>query len=222
MFSPEDFFIIGLLVFLEGVLSIDNALVLALLARPLPPKQQRRALTYGLLGAVVFRLAAIGIASYLIQWRWIKFIGGGYLLWLGVGHFLRSPKKTENAQNTSINFWKTVLIIELTDIAFAVDSILAAVALTPKFWLVFTGGILGVILMRFAAGVFLNLLKRFPKFESTAYLLILLIGFKVILEGMHIPSIDFHSIENPAFWIFWCLMLVCILYGFKPNKKEHK
>src|SRR5689334_14036731 len=81
-FTPNDLAVIGLLVILEGVLSIDNALVLGLLAKRLPKKLQSRALTYGLIGAFVFRLIAIGTAQYLLRWRIVKLLGGGYLLYV--------------------------------------------------------------------------------------------------------------------------------------------
>src|SRR6185436_15342215 len=85
-FEPHDLVIIGFLIVLEGVLSIDNALVLGLLAKRLPKKLQNRALTYGLVGAFVFRVIAIGLASYLLQWRFVKLLGGGYLIYVAVRH----------------------------------------------------------------------------------------------------------------------------------------
>jgi YkoY family integral membrane protein len=219
--TPQDLAVIGFLVFLEGVLSIDNAIVLALLARPLPKEQQKKALTLGLVGAVVFRLVAIGFAAYLMQWRWVKFVGSGYLIWIALRHFTKKEKPHDpNVPKKKVSFWKTVLIIELTDIAFAVDSILAAVALSNKFWVVFTGGFIGVVLMRFAATAFLKTLERFPRFEASAYLLVLLIGVKLLMDGLRLPGIDFHSASSPAFWVFWGLMLGSILYGFKPIKKS--
>lgn len=218
MFTSSDLFLIGFLAFLEGILSIDNALVLALMARHLPPKQQRKALTYGLVGSVVFRLAALSIASHLMKWVWVKFIGGGYLMIIALHHLLRDPAKNpEKLPKAAQSFWTTVIIIELMDIAFAVDSILAAVALSQKFWIVFLGGIMGVVLMRFAATVFLKVLQRFPNFEKTAYLLILVIGTKLILEGLHLPGIDFHDSSNPAFWAVWGSFVLCILYGFRKK-----
>src|SRR5256714_8870881 len=86
-FELHDLFIVGLLVVLEGVLSIDNALVLGLLAKRLPRQMQGRALTYGLIGAFVFRLIAIGTASYLLHWRVVKLLGGAYLVYVAVKHF---------------------------------------------------------------------------------------------------------------------------------------
>src|SRR3954466_948531 len=87
-FDPHDLAIIGLLVILEGVLSIDNALVLGLLAKRLPKFLQGRALTYGLVGAFVFRIIAIAMAAILLRWRIVKLLGGAYLIYVAAKHFL--------------------------------------------------------------------------------------------------------------------------------------
>jgi predicted tellurium resistance membrane protein TerC len=131
-------------------------------------------------------------------------------------------------------FWPTVVVIELTDIAFAVDSILAAIALVggsspnrsahhPKLWVVITGGMLGVILMRFAAVMFIKLLDRFPRFETSAYLLVIVIGFKLIADwAFNTPErlrVDFHDMRDWPFWVFWSTMVLCFLIGFIPGKK---
>jgi len=212
--SRGDLAVIALLVFLEGVLSIDNAVVLALLANRLPKAQQKKALTYGLLGAVVFRLIAISIATYLMRWTWVKFVGGGYLCYVAVKHLFFGEGEASHSSKAAKSFWRAVIVIELTDIAFAVDSILAAVAMTTKFWVVFTGGFLGLVLMRFAATLFIKLLEKFPNFQISAYLLVLLIGLKLIIDGFQIPGVNFHTSESPAFWAFWMGMLICLLVGF--------
>src|SRR5688500_18910780 len=154
-FDAHDLFVIGLLIVLEGVLSIDNALVLGLLAKRLPKRLQGRALTYGLVGAFVFRIIAIATATFLLKWRWVKLLGGLYLIYISIKHFffeshdesqpdheptdeekdaaltpeLRELEKDHPSQaaiKAVASFWPTVLVIEITDIAFAVDSILAA------------------------------------------------------------------------------------------------
>jgi len=217
-FEWGDLAIIGLLVLLEGVLSIDNALVLGLLAKRLPPEQRPRALSYGLIGAFVFRVLAIATASFLLRWTIVKFLGGAYLIFIAVKHlFFESPEEDGKlvldasgqpvlvdvdtggaapeparrlglvaARRRSPSFWGTVAVIELTDVAFAVDSILAAMALAgsreEKLWVVITGGILGVVLMRFAAAIFVRLLERFPRFEVSAYLLVIVIGLKLLAD----------------------------------------
>jgi YkoY family integral membrane protein len=217
--STQDIALIGFLIFLEGILSIDNALVLAMMARHLPQAQQRRALTYGLFGAVFFRLAALALARQLMAMTWVKFVGGGYLIYIALKHLITGESHDEPSDKAvrKLGFWRTVALIELMDIAFAVDSILAAVALTDKFWIVFTGGFIGVIMMRVAASFFLRLLQKFPRFESTAYQLVLVIGVKVLLEGFHLPMLDFHSASSRAFWIFWLTMLACLLGGFRKK-----
>lgn len=221
--TGQDVLLIGFLAFLEGILSIDNALVLAIIAKRLPKELRRKALTYGLAGAVVFRLLSLLIVTQLIQWTWVKFVGGGYLLFISLKHFVQTNQEedADEAQyKGGAHFWRVVVTIELMDLAFAVDSILAAVALTSKFYLVFTGGMLGVIMMRLAASGFIRLLEKFPRFEDTAYLLVFTIGVKVILEGLKLPGLDFHSPGSPAFWAFWATMLVCILLGFRGKKAK--
>jgi len=222
--TSHDLFLVGLLVFLEGILSVDNALVLAILAKHLPKDQQRKALTYGLVGAFVFRFLALFLVTSLVKWTWVKFVGGGYLLYIGIKHLIKGedPAGEAGAKVAGAGFWKTVVVIELTDIAFAVDSILAAVALTNKLWVIFTGGVLGIILMRFAANAFIKLIERFPQLERTAYLLVTVIGTKVIVEGLRLPGIDFHSPSSVSFWAFWGTMAACIIYGFLPSKKKIK
>ena len=306
-----DLVTVGLLIILEGVLSIDNALVLGLLAKRLPAHQRKRALTYGLVGAFVFRAVAILMASYLLQWKVVKLIGGGYLAFVALKYFLYemwseetehialdekgepilvddetgeevsggemldeieartvvpveaiAPLEDANGNGNGnggvtaaagltakggvkgavrgakkyAKFWPTVVVIELTDIAFAVDSILAALAListkapegggmNPKLWVVFLGGILGVVLMRVAAVVFIKLLERFPRFEVSAYLLVLVIAGKLMIDwyfnsgATHDPRFDFHKVGSPAFNLFWLAMLLSFLVGFLPKKE---
>jgi len=218
MFTMNDFATIGVLVFLEGILSLDNALVLAIIAGGVRKEDQKKVLTYGLVGAIFFRMTAILFASELIHILWIKYLGGAYLLWLAIKYFFLTEEENEK-KAVARGFWMTVLIVELTDIAFAVDSILAAVALTNKYWVIVTGGLIGTFLMRFAANQFIKLLKVFPRLETTAYLLIFIIGMKILLEAFKIEGMDFHSSSNPWFWIQWILMGIAILYGLK-NQKE--
>jgi len=225
-FEMQDLLVIGFLALLEGILSLDNALVLAVLARDLPKTQQRKALTYGLGGAVFFRFLALFLIASLLEMNWIKFVGGGYLVLVAIKGLAEgdsesnaSGPKSGQAGATQRAFWKTVALIELTDIAFAVDSILAAVALSKKLWVVFVGGLLGVVMMRFAAASFIKLLDRFPRFETTAYLLVFTIGIKVIVEGLRIPGIDFHDLRATPFWVFWSLMALFVAYGFLPERK---
>lgn len=124
--DPASWGIIGTLVILEGLLSADNALVLAVLVKHLPEDQRRKALFYGIIGAYLFRVIAIGIGVTLINIGWIKIVGGHYLLWLVLQHFINKRDGEEELQTKQVGFWSTVLTVELMDIAFSIDSVIAA------------------------------------------------------------------------------------------------
>jgi len=192
-----DLLTIATLAILEGILSVDNALVLAILVRTLPKHQQRRALAYGLAGAFAFRLLALIFAAYLMRLWIFKLIGGGYLLYLAMKHMFFFQKEDAHQPGVSVvgNFWKTVFLVELTDIAFSIDSITTAVAMSNKLLIVWLGGILGIISLRLASGVFIRLLERLPKLEDLAYQLIFFIGTKLTMEAFHV------EIETEIFWL---------------------
>jgi YkoY family integral membrane protein len=237
-FSPGDLATIAVLVLLEGLMSLDNALVLGILAGRLPQNLRMRALSYGLIGALVFRIVAVGLAVYLLRWAIIKLIGGAYLVWVAAKYFIsHRRRKTRAAPDSELSFWSTVLAIELTDVAFATDSILAAVALVgpppvnsaihPKTWVIITGGMLGVIFMRFAAAAFARLLERFPRLHRSAYLLVLLIGLKLMADwafnsATNPHRLDFQNAGRLEFWFFWGAMAIGVLIGLLPGGKSQQ
>ena len=187
-----DLITVGLLVALEGLLSADNAMVLAVLVLGLPREQQQQALRYGILGAFGFRIIAILLAASLIQVRFVMLIGAAYLLWLPYHHFTghadaaqrQTPKKATSWLGMS-PFWSTVVKVELTDIVFAIDSILVAVAMSNKLWVIITGGILGVIAMRLVVGQLLMLVQRYPALVDGAFIIIAWVGIKLCWEYAH-------------------------------------
>jgi YkoY family integral membrane protein len=188
----------GLLVMLnlvlsEGLLSFDNAIVLAIMVSHLPRDRSYRvgplemsiqqwALTAGILGAYFFRIIAIVLGTYLIQFWTLQLLGGGYLLWLGYEHFFGGPMKKSEITAYGKGFWATVIRVELIDIAFSVDSILAALGLSKRVWVILMGGMLGILCMRLVAGVFIRLIERFPLFRHTGYALVALIGYRLVSE----------------------------------------
>jgi YkoY family integral membrane protein len=191
--APGDFVTIALLVVLEGLLSADNAMVLAVLVLGLPRDQQQKALRYGILGAFAFRTLATVLAVHMIRLGFVKLVGGLYLLWLPYQHFFRSgssdqrraPKPARPWLGLSA-FWATVVKVELTDIVFAVDSILVAVAMSPKLWVVLSGGILGIIAMRVVIGQLLRIVQRYPPLVDGAFIIILWVGVKLLIEWAHL------------------------------------
>jgi YkoY family integral membrane protein len=215
------------LVFLEGLLSADNALVLAMMVRHLPRPQQKRALRYGIWGAFLFRLVAVSLASLLLQVWPLKVLGGLYLLYLAGSHFLLSSRGEEHGvmkRPFGGGFWGTVLSVELADIAFSIDSILAAVAAadklpigpTGRYWVVVVGGFLGILTMRFVAGYFIILLDKFRGLEQGAYGLVAWIGLNLVTGGLHDGEwIRFEMNQ----WVFWIGMLAIVVMGllYKPS-----
>lgn len=187
-----DFITIGLLVLLEGLLSADNALVLAILVLGLPRRDQRKALRYGIIGAFAFRILAILLAVHLMAFAWVKLIGSVYLLYLSYSHFFggqggdeRRAIKPATAWLGMSVFWSTVVRVELTDVVFAVDSILVAVAMSPKTWVVITGGILGIITMRLVIGQLLRIVRRYPALVDAAFIIIAWVGIKLLIEYLN-------------------------------------
>lgn len=211
----HDFVTIGLLVLLEGALSADNALVLAVLVLPLPPEQRTRALRYGIGGAFAFRILSTLFATYMIHWNWVKLIGALYLLYLPAKHFIDHPENRPGGAKAAIKtflglsaFWSTVIRVELTDIVFAIDSILVAVAMSRKAWVIVTGGILGILAMRLLIGQLLGIVQRYPAIVDGAYVIVAWVGIKLMIEYFH--SIGLIAWEVPR-WL--SITVVFVLFG---------
>lgn len=252
---PAILLAIGTLILMEGLLSADNALVLAVMVRHLPDKQQqRRALRYGIWGAFIFRFIAVLTASYLLQFWFLKVFGGLYLLYLALKHLLFPEHEPEGGEapkrRFGSGFWGTVINVELADIAFSIDSILAAVAMARALpahlqenenltlGIIYLGGILGIITMRFVAGFFIILLDKFQGLAVGAYWLVAWIGLKLVGGGLH-DAFDPRQHDLGAGWrdalpnsitrfhwempdlLFWGGMGLIILVSlvYKPRKE---
>ena len=210
-----DLVTIALLVALEGLLSADNAMVLAVLVLGLPRSEQQKALRYGIIGAFAFRALATAGAAYMIQLLWVRLLGGLYLLYLPYQHFFgggdsesrRAPKPAQAAMGLTA-FWATVVRVELTDVVFAIDSILVAVAMSNKLWVIITGGILGIIAMRLVIGQLLNLVRRYPALVDGAFIIIAWVGVKLMLEYLH--GLGWIHFEVPK-WL--SLGLIVVIFG---------
>ena len=238
-----------LLIALEGLLAADNALVLAIMVKHLPEEERKKALFYGLAGAFVFRFGSLFAISFLVDVWQVQAIGALYLLFISINHIARKlifknkVEEKEEKEKKKSGFWGTVFKVELADIAFAVDSILAAVALAMtlpdtnlppiggmdggKFLVIFAGGIIGLIIMRFAANLFVKLLHSRPGLEIAAFAIVGWVGVKLaVLTLGHqdigiIPYEFAHSTE-------WKLVFYTVLIGigaagwFLTKEKEVK
>ena len=215
-FALPDIASIGTLVVLEALLSADNALVLAIMVKHLPDAERKKALLYGLGGAFVFRLIAIVFASFVLSQWWLQALGGLYLAFLAIKHFLSSRGDDPTTiKKPKGGFWPTVIAVELTDIAFALDSVLAGIAFITlpktgiqddKLWVVVAGAMIGIVLLRFAAGAFAKLLDRYPGLDHVAYTLVGWVGLKLLSHALHrahdLKAIPFAvpGMSEPVFW----------------------
>ena len=226
MIEASDLLTIALLIALEGLLSADNAMVLAVLVLGLPKAQQKKALQYGMVGAFVFRTIAILLAALLIRVAWVKLLGAGYLLYLVYRHFFghaggdRRVAPPAQAWFGLAPFWATVVKVELTDIVFAIDSILVAVAMSPKTWVILTGGILGIVMMRLVIGQLLALVERFPTLVDGAFIIIAWVGFKLLIEYLHHEGhIDFVVPKWLSLGLIVLIFGIALIYAMFQEKR---
>jgi YkoY family integral membrane protein len=187
------------IIILEIVLSIDNAAVLAAMVKELPKEQQKKALTYGIAGAYVFRGLALLFASVLIKLVWLKVAGGLYLMYLAYNALSTNVEQGgESKMTIKIPFlsalWSTIVAIEMMDLVFSIDNVFAAVAFTPNLWLICGGVFIGILAMRFATTKFVKVLEKNPILERVAYWVIGALGLKLVssywLHDLNTESID--------------------------------
>ncbi len=240
-----------ILIGLEGLLSADNALVLAVIAKHLPDDQRKKAINYGIIMAFVFRFAALFAISFIANVWQVQAIGAAYLLYLGLKHIIQSRmgKQGGNGHQTGQKeaagkgFWPTVGKIALADLAFAIDSILAAVALAlglpdsplgefggmdgGKFLVVLLGGIAGLVLIKYAATWFVQLLGKRPALETTAYAIVAWVGVKlavITLAHEDIAVLDSHFPHSTGWTlVFYAVLIAIALLGwFAPSNRRSK
>lgn len=237
------------LVGLEGLLAADNAVVMAVMVKHLPKEQQKKALFYGLLGAFVFRFLALFMITFLVNIWQVQALGAAYLLFISIKHIYDSRKKNDEINEVEENeakgsgFWFTVLKVELADIAFAIDSMLAAVAIAVtlphlgefeigginggQFAVMFLGGVIGLIIMRFAAHKFVKLLEKYPTLETAAFLIVGWVGVKLAVLTLSHPKVAILEEHFPhsTTWsiIFWTVLIAIAaggyIFGVLKNKK---
>ncbi|MEE1131906.1 MAG: TerC family protein [Caryophanon sp.] len=248
--------VVVVLIFLEGLLAADNAVVMAVMVKHLPKEQQKKALFYGLFGAFVFRFASLFLITVLAKYWQIQALGAIYLLFISLKHLYDNHFKSDDEEEgekgsakKGSGFWMTVLKVELADIAFAIDSMLAAVAIAitlpaipgyedvfvgginvGPFAVMFIGGFVGLVIMRFAAQAFVGLLNRYPALETTAFLIVGWVGVKLAVLALgheKLAIIDTHFPHSTT-WkvIFWIVLLGLAIGGYvvsvMKEKKENK
>lgn len=228
-FQPADLVTILVLVVLEGLLSGDNALILAVIVQPLPADQQRKALHYGMVGAFALRIVATLLAVELSRRQWIGLVGGLYLLYLPYKHFTQTSGREEGTVAAPPRgflglslFWIIVLKADWLDLVFAVDSILAAVALTTNKWVIITGGLLGIAMMRMLTLQVLRLITRYPRLIDGAYVVVAWIGLKLIWKYVHreLHWIPWELPEAVSIGVVIALFIGSFLYARAHARQE--
>jgi len=225
-YTPYDILTIATLIVLEGLLSVDNALVLATLVKKVPKALQKKALTYGVFGAIFFRIVAVILAAYLIKISLVKLLGGIYLMHLAFRHMFPSGRDSEENHSGPghqlTSFWRTVLLVEFTDIVFSIDSITTAVAMSPKISVILIGGIAGILTMRYVAMIFIRLLEKFEHLDDIAYQIVFFIGIKISLESLsHLLHIRF-EVDEKTFWLVLAFIVVVGISNILRRKSEKK
>lgn len=188
--------VVGNLIVIESLLSVDNAAVLATMVMDLPKEQRSRALRYGIIGAYAFRGICLLLAAYIIKIWWLKPLGGLYLLYL-VWDWWKGKQAAEQENDAPDkksnwlyrvtvgalgNFWATVALVEIMDLAFSIDNVFAAVAFSENIILIWLGVFIGILAMRFVAQGFVKLMEKFAFLEAAAFIVIAILGLKLMLS----------------------------------------
>ena len=236
------------LIFLEGILSIDNAAVLGAMVSQLPANkpipwpswlkfmanwgdrvfgpQRVAALKVGLLGAYVGRALMLLLATIVIENPWLRLLGAAYLFKLAISHLgeKHDAHDEEDAEAAAMaqkvagkGFWSVVVSVELADLAFSLDNVVAAVALSPVLWVVLLGVALGIVTMRFAAQIFTVMIQREPVLATAAYILLLAIGAEVLYSDItYLMGHEFHFQSWQKFSISVGILILSVVYAHSP------
>ena len=212
--------LLPVIVSLELVLSADNAVALASITKNLNNIDlQRKALNIGIFIALLLRILVILTAQFFLNFWPVKLIGGIYLISLSISKFLSlnnnvSDKNlNDNSEKSNISLFKVILLLSVTDLAFSIDSITAAVAISDQFLLVITGAIIGVIALRFTSGLFIKWLEIYINLEKAGYIAVGLIGIKLIIQ------LVLFKLVIPEY-LFFLVMLFLFIWGFSKKNSS--
>ncbi len=210
--------LLPILISLEILLSADNAIALASLTKSLKNSTDRtNALNIGITISLIFRILLILLSSFLLQFFFIRIFAGLYLIYLFFSNVILRNKKIETSPsdnlsitNKNLDFLKIVALLSITDLAFSVDSITTAVAISDQYILIVIGALIGVIALRFTSEIFLRLLEYFIRLEMAGYIAILIIGVKLILNTLLKESF------LPDYY-FYILIFISFVWGFSKK-----
>jgi YkoY family integral membrane protein len=208
----ETFSVLIILVALESVLSADNAIALAALVQGIEDDTlQRRALNLGIAAALILRIALILTATWVIKFWQFELLGAAYLLWLAWQYFASNNDQEHKHHGPRFSsFWQAIPLIAFTDLAFSLDSVTTAIAVSEERWLVMTGGIIGIVVLRFMAGLFIRWLDEFVHLQDAGYITVALVGLRLLLKV-------FNSEFVPPEWLMITSIALIFLWGFSKR-----
>jgi YkoY family integral membrane protein len=203
------------LIALEAVLSADNAIALATIAQGLPnPEQQRRALNAGLIIAYILRILLIVTASFVLRYWQFELAGALYLLWLVGSYFLSPEDEGHHHKNFEFSsFWQAIPFIAFTDLAFSLDSVTTAIAVADDLWLIIAGGTIGVITLRFLAGLFIRWLDIFAHLKDAGFITVGLVGIRLLVRVIN-PDLV------PPELLMITIISLLFAWGFSERRPE--
>ncbi len=212
-FGAQTLLLLPVLVALEAVLSADNAIALAALTQGLhDPKLQRRALNIGLVLAYVLRMALILTATWVVKYWQVELAGALYLLWLVWQYFSSSVDAAgEHHGPRFTSLWQAIPMIGITDLAFSLDSVTTAIAVSQETWLILVGASIGIVALRFMAGLFMHWLEEFDHLEDAGYVTVALVGLKLLLKVVYPAAV-------PPEWLMVAAIALIFTWGFSKRK----
>ncbi|BAZ45985.1 hypothetical protein NIES4102_30130 [Chondrocystis sp. NIES-4102] len=213
----EIYFLLLILVVLEAVLSADNAIALAAIAKSIKdPKLQRQALDIGLVGAYVLRIILILAATWVVKYWQFELLGAIYLLWLVFNYFFNNKEEADDDHpKHTLGFkslWQVIPIIAITDLAFSLDSVTSAIAITEDTWLIIAGGTIGIVILRFLAGLFIRWLQEYTYLEDAGFITVGFIGLRLLLK-VWLPDALIPE------WVTIAVVAIFFTWGFSKREE---
>jgi YkoY family integral membrane protein len=205
--------LLPVLVALEAVLSADNAIALAAITQGLQdPKLEKQALNIGLVCAYLLRVSLIFAASWVIDFWQFELAGALYLMWLVFQYFTSSEDPQHHHHGPRFaSLWHAIPVIAFTDLAFSLDSVTTAIAISQKTWLILLGGSIGVVTLRFMAGLFIRWLDEYDHLEDAGYLTVALVGLRLLMRVINDSLV-------PPEWLMVSLVAILFAWGFSKRK----
>ncbi|HEY9624255.1 MAG TPA: hypothetical protein V6C78_28120 [Crinalium sp.] len=213
-FGTDTLLLLPVLVVLEAVLSADNAIALAALTQGMTDsKMQRQALNLGLVVAFILRVTLILTATWVIKFWQFELLGAAYLLWLVFQYFTSDQEDGRHHHAPHFtSVWQAIPLIAFTDLAFSLDSVTTAIAVSQETWIVLAGGTIGIITLRLMAGLFIRWLKEYDHLEDAGYVTVALVGLRLLLKVIHEDFV-------PPEWLMVAAIAAIFTWGFSKRSE---